>query len=322
MTLVRIAKDWDWPDLLRQTPSQKGRWDGIHFVLDPVSSCDYLVVLNNRMQTDIRARCPGAHVWALMQEPYEPGFTDWLVERHDHFAKVYTHHVPNADAKYVRSQPALPWHVNKTFDELSAIAVPEKTRNLSGIVGDALDLPGHFSRRMFLERVLQDRDIDLELYGKAIRYIEDKWDGLAPFKYSLAIENAVSPDLWTEKLADCFLSWTIPFYFGCPNILEYFPKDAVVMIDIHQPEESIATMKGVMASGYWEKNLSALEEARRRVLYEYQLFPFLARLIRSQPVGHDPPVDVTVPRYRRSLRARARRIPFKWRRRWRKLTSS
>jgi hypothetical protein len=29
MTLVRIVKDWDWPDLLRQTPGQKGFWNGI-----------------------------------------------------------------------------------------------------------------------------------------------------------------------------------------------------------------------------------------------------------------------------------------------------
>jgi len=320
VTLVRIVKDWDWPDLLRQTPGQNGEWDGIRFVLDPVSTCDYLVVLNNRMHTDTRARCPKDHVWALMQEPYEPGFTDWLIERHDQFAKVYTHHPPTADTKYVRSQPALPWHVNKTFDELTAIPVPEKTGKLSGIVGDAMDLPGHFRRRMFLERLLQDRGIDLELYGKAIRYIEDKWDGLAPYKYSLAIENAVSPDLWTEKLADCFLSWSVPFYFGCPNILEYFPEDAMVIIDIHKPEESLARMKRVMAFGYWEKHLSALDEACRRVLYEYQLFPFLAGRIRSQPAGHGPPADVTVPRYRRSLRARVRRVQFKWRRRWRKLT--
>jgi hypothetical protein len=29
MPIVRIAKDWDWPDLLRQPPGGQGIWDGI-----------------------------------------------------------------------------------------------------------------------------------------------------------------------------------------------------------------------------------------------------------------------------------------------------
>ncbi|CAB5079458.1 hypothetical protein D3OALGA1CA_498 [Olavius algarvensis associated proteobacterium Delta 3] len=320
MTLVRILKDWDWPDLLRQTPGQSGMWDGIRFVLDPVPTCDYLVVLNNRMKTDTQVRCPPGHVWALMQEPYEPGFTDWLIERHDHFDRVFTHHIPGEDPRYVRCPPAIPWHVNKTFDELVAAPIPQKTQRLSWIVGDAMDLPGHFKRRLFLEKLLQDGEIDLELYGKAIRYIEDKWDGLAPFKYSLAIENAVSQDLWTEKIADCFLSWTVPFYYGCPNILEYFPKEALVIIDIDRPAESLEKIKQVMAAGYWEKHMPALEEARRRLLYDYQMFPLLAKLIHSHPGGDGVAADVTVPLYRRSLTARARRFRFKLKRRWRKLT--
>ena len=69
MILARIVKDWDWPDLLRQTPKGKGLWDGIQFTLEPVNECDYLVILNNRMKRDVHAKCPPDHVWAKMQEP-------------------------------------------------------------------------------------------------------------------------------------------------------------------------------------------------------------------------------------------------------------
>jgi len=34
--LVRIVKDWDWPDLRRQTPNQSGIWECIEFTLEPV----------------------------------------------------------------------------------------------------------------------------------------------------------------------------------------------------------------------------------------------------------------------------------------------
>jgi hypothetical protein len=134
--IVRIAKDWDWPDLLRQTPGGKGIWDGIQFTTSEIEECDALVMLNNRMKHPVHVKCPQGRVWALMQEPYAKGFTDWMVEGHDSFDRVYTNHPPSSDQKYIASQPALPWHVNRTFDELTTCAIPEKSRQLSWIVGN------------------------------------------------------------------------------------------------------------------------------------------------------------------------------------------
>ena len=101
MTKVRIVKNWDWPDLMRQTPGQKGVWGGVEFTLDPIKECDFLVMLNNRMRTDTHVKCPKNNIWAIMQEPYERGFTDWMVEKHEYFAKVLTHHLPSDSEKYV-----------------------------------------------------------------------------------------------------------------------------------------------------------------------------------------------------------------------------
>ncbi|MCX7887719.1 MAG: hypothetical protein N3B01_10785, partial [Verrucomicrobiae bacterium] len=67
--LVRIAKDWDLPDLFRQTPGGKGIWENIQFTTDPVEECDALIVLNNRLKQAIRTSCPDGRVWAIMQEP-------------------------------------------------------------------------------------------------------------------------------------------------------------------------------------------------------------------------------------------------------------
>ena len=62
MITVGIVKDWDWPDLLRQTPGGKGVWEGMRFILDPEPTCDFLVVLNNKMKTETRAHCPPENV--------------------------------------------------------------------------------------------------------------------------------------------------------------------------------------------------------------------------------------------------------------------
>ncbi len=304
MTLVRISKDWNWPDLLRQTPGGKGIWDGIRFTTDDVEECDALIVLNNRMKHAVHSRCPKGRVWALMQEPYARGFTDWMVEGHEAFDRIYTNYLPSSDPKYFTSQPALPWHVNRTFDELTTCAMSIKTRSLSWIAGNCHDLPGHIKRGIFLRAVQAEKNLDIDLYGRAVKFIDDKWDGLAPYRYSIAAENTSWPDYWTEKIADCFLSWTVPFYYGCENLEKYFPADSFIRIDIEKPGEAISTIQRAVAEDDWERRLPALEEARHRVLFKYQLFPHLADLLRENAGCEGEPVNVVIPPYQRSLKAK------------------
>jgi hypothetical protein len=311
MTLVRILKDWDWPDLLRQTPGSKGEWDGIQFTLDPIEECDYLVMLNNRMKEDFTVKCPPENIWALMQEPYLRGHNDWMVEGHENFYKVFTHHLPSKDTKYVVSHPAIPWHVNKTFDQLSSSKVPKKLKTISWIVGDATDLPGHIKRLSFLRFLQKDTMLDIDLFGRAVQYIENKWDGLAPYRYSLAIENSSSNDYWTEKLADCFLAWSIPFYYGCTNLEDYFPEESFIRIDINDPVKSVEKIKVVIEEDEWEKRLAALEEARNLALHEYQLFPHLAKLIRKHFEPFEIEKRITISAYKRSVSAVLYRILYK-----------
>jgi hypothetical protein len=320
MMLVRIVKDWDWPDLKRQTPGGTGVWDGIQFTLDDVEECDYLIMLNNRMNKTTKAMCPEDNIWVIMQEPYEKGFMDWVIEGHEHFAKVLTHHPLSKDPKYISSQPALPWHVNRTFDQLISCPIPQKTRGLSGIVGDAMDLPGHINRWKFIES-LKMSGVPIDLFGKGTNFLEEKWDGLAPYRYSLALENNSGPDLWTEKLADCFLTWTLPFYYGCTNLEDYFPEGSFVRIDITKPEESINKIRSFIAADEWKKHISALNEARNLVLHRYQLFPYLSRLISLEEDLKKEKKVMILPPYRRSAKAFWHYCQFRWRRRIRKLKS-
>lgn len=285
--LVRIIKNWTSPDLMRQTPCNSGVWKGIRFTCDAVSECDAIVVLNV-VPEQTSVRCAPENVWAIMQEPYIEDVFDWMLEGHGQYARVFTHYPPRRDrlGKYKRSHPALPWHIDKSYDELKAQQVPDKPRDLSWITSNMAIFPGHKGRMRFLDH-LRSREVRLDLYGKGINYIEDKWNGLAPYRYSLAIENSSGPDYWTEKVADCFLSWTIPIYFGCTNLEDYFPAESFIRIDINQPDDALKVIDSVLSSDDWNARLPALEEARNLVLDKYQLFPqvheFLQRYHRDVP---------------------------------------
>ena len=48
------------------------------------------------------------------------------------------------------------------------------------------------------------------------------------YKFSIAAENACYKGYFTEKIITSFLARTIPIYWGCPNIAQYFNPEAFI----------------------------------------------------------------------------------------------
>lgn len=276
MTTVRIIKNWDWPDLLRQTLDSSGVWDEIRFTFDDITECDYVVVLNHSIAA-YNVTCPSENVWVLLQEPPNE-FFGWRHRAHKVYRKVLTSDASLRGARYVASHPAVPWHVNKSYDVLLQCQVPDKPRGLSWVTSNRGSFRGHRDRLKFLHRIRER--VAFELFGRGFHPIEDKWDGIAPFRYSLAIENFRGPFYWTEKLADCFLAWTLPIYYGCTNIEEYFPPESMIRIDIHDPDID-RQLNDIIQSDLWKKRRDAVAHARELWLDRYQFFPHVAKLVRA-----------------------------------------
>jgi len=309
--LVRLVQDYEGPNLLRQTPGQTGIWDGIRFTLEPLEECDFLIVLRSQMKNPISVRCPPQNVWAVVQDPYVPGFNDWLVEGYDKFSRVFTPEIPYFNGKFIRSQPALPWYVNRGYDELVSLPVPEKTKDLSWILGNQRDIPGHFKRRAFLAYLKREGKVTFDLFGRIGQPLTDKAEALLPYRYSLAVENSCTADYWTEKIADCFLCWTVPIYYGCSNLEDYFPADSFIRIDIEKPKEAQELILTIIKNDDWARRLNALREARYLILNKYQLFPHFSSYIRKElPVAVEREY-IHIPVYKRSKRAKCRRVIYK-----------
>ena len=280
MIRVKIIKDWDSPNLFRQTPNSLGIWNNVEFFTDENKECDYIIILN-KLESNVKVKVLPENIWAVMQEPYIKGIHDWMIFQHNQFSRVYTHHIFNHQKRYHRSQPLLPWHINKTYDELVAMKVPDKTKLLSCISSNKGNFPGHILRVKFIEQLINSR-FKIDLFGKGYHYVSDKWEALSAYKYSIVIENSSSKDYWTEKIADCYLSFTVPIYFGCTNLDEYFPENSFIKIDINNFQESLEIISNVITSDYWEKNIDSIITARERILNEYQFFPFISNEINGK----------------------------------------
>ena len=299
MKLIRIVKNWEWPNLIQQTPGHTGLWDDIQFTEEPIDECDYLIILNN-LKTELKLQCPPGNIWRVVQEPPTAFFKKWHINP-SYSMKTFTCDPELSGPQYIRSHPMVPWHVNRDYDYLTTCRVPEKTKTLSWITTTKNVLPGHKKRMKFLHSSM-NRIAELDLLGGNIRHIlnnevkdkieckqrelgfksiEDKWAGLAPYKYSLAIESHSGPDYWTEKIADCFLAWTFPLYHGCTNLEDYFPKESFIRIDIENPDVALRSIEGIIKENIWNERLPALVEARKLVLNKYQFFPCVAQHIHS-----------------------------------------
>jgi hypothetical protein len=292
--LVRIERNWKEPDIIRQTPGNSGEWDDISFTTDAVSDCDYLIVLN-QPQRDLIVNCSKERVWAIMQEPPNPFFR--IKHRGDRaYYRVYTTDSSLHGERYINTHPCLPWHIKKNYDELINSKVPKKIKQISWITSNIDSFEGHRVRIKFLEYIRTR--LDFELFGRGYCFIPDKWDGLSPYKYSFAVENFSNQYYWSEKISDCFLSWTMPIYYGCTRIMDYFPAESLIQIDINDPDEAIYMIMTAIKEKKWEKNLEAIRESRDLVLNKYQIFPFLAHEINefeNQKTGTDLIKPIFIP---------------------------
>ena len=169
--------------------------------------------------------------------------------------------------------------MNKTYDELRCAPCPQKTGDLSWITSNLAWLPGHKKRMEFLD-ILKSQ-VGFDLYGRGFQPVDDKWDGLAPYRYSIAVENFRGDWYWTEKLMDCYLAWCMPIYCGCEKIDRFFPKDSFVQVDISNPTEAIRTIREVIKSDLCEKNRDAIAYARELILDKYQFFPFVVNQVKA-----------------------------------------
>jgi len=175
---------------------------------------------------------------------------------------------------------SLTWKNYKSFEDLER-PVSDKNKILSVIASIKSATKGHVARSRFIEMLAHELGDVLDVYGLGRIPVVDKWQAIAPYRYHLAIENCTIPDYWTEKLSDAFIGEAFPIYSGCTNIGDYFPSDAFEIINIDQPEDALNKIRHIISSDLWCKRHEAISEAKRRVLYEHNLFCLLSTFLKN-----------------------------------------
>lgn len=265
-------------NVLKQTPSCSGRWEGVQFYANTdIESCDFYIVFEG-LEKKEKILCPPANTIFVAAEPSS-------LKRYDEsflaqFATIITCQRGIRHGNICYNQPGHTWFIKKNYDELTQIASVRKSKLLSIVTSNKQESEGHRQRYEFCMKLKEYFGDSADLYGRGINEFEDKWDVLAPYKYSVAIENYIEPDWVTEKIGDCFLAHTFPFYYGAPNISKYYKEESFVSIDIDNFELSFRKIEEVVANEFHYKNsLSVLLDSKTRYLNNVSLVPMLHNFI-------------------------------------------
>ncbi|QDS87747.1 Glycosyltransferase family 10 (fucosyltransferase) [Rosistilla ulvae] len=274
---------------VRQTPGRRAVWEDFEFIFNQSDvSCDAWVVFES-LPAATWATCPPENVLFISAEP--PTLRTYRSDFLRQFHWVLTCHEVTHRGLIARQQ-ALPWHVGIQFgaechvaldyDQLSAMSYPEKTHVMSVVISNKATTPGHRQRLEFVQQLKEHLGEALDVFGNGHHPIADKWEAVAPYRFHLALENTAHPDYISEKIADAFLGFAYPFYFGAPNADEYLPQDSFTPIDIFQPQQAIDSICSGIEQRLDVAHRQQVAAARKIVLDDLNLFPTLVALLRER----------------------------------------
>ena len=99
-------------------------------------------------------------------------------------------------------------------------------------------------------------------------------------QFHIAIENMSTPNMFTEKLIDCFQTKTIPIYYGAPNIDDTFNRYGMIMAN---SLDRIIDVCNEITPDTYERMLSCLmdnyEISHKYCDYDKQLKEAIIKLI-------------------------------------------
>lgn len=277
-------------DLFQYTGNHENILDNVKFYVNTEEKIefDFWFVLDNVPTFDSSAIVASENIFFFTSEQIHP--IDFYLDKQSfliQFNKAFSnYHLPGIQSQ--RSIPFLPWMINsnhgssilepniRNVTEL-AESRPQKSKLLSLICSNKVFTPEQRLRLSFSKSLKNHFGSDLDWFGNGVNDLPRKWDGIAPYRFHIVLENTVRNFIMTEKLFDSYLGLSFPFYWGAPNVNRYFSSKSFISIDINNFKESINIIEKGINRNY-DALIPHLIESREKVIHHYNLFQRLKRI--------------------------------------------
>ena len=166
------------------------------------------------------------YIWLLESKQIIQGVYDWVLANYD-FVASRVDGIFSCDKELCEKYPKFFYALSNAAPWIEERQIYEKTKLVSMISSNKAMVPGHRKRLEFVQKF---RD-QVDLYGRGFNDLPRKEEGIRDYMFSVAVENAVYDTYFTEKLTDCFATGTIPVFYGCRGVTEYFNEDGIIFLD-------------------------------------------------------------------------------------------
>lgn len=253
--------------------------ESTHFIWDrDHKKYNYAFVTDTHV-ADVLTLNKDTYAWLVESPEITPQFYNFVAQNHAKFKGVMTfkkslldissekfHFVPGGRC-WIKPEDMQIWPKKKL---ISIIASNKNTTS------------GHHLRIRTIQRLRNKMDV----FGRGWNEIPDKIDGLKDYMFSVAIENTSEDYYFTEKLLDCFMTGTIPIYYGCPSIGKFFNLGGILQANSLQDIESIVAN---LTEESYKKRLDAVKENFERcknlLYYEDYMYGKYKHLLLNKPAA-------------------------------------
>lgn len=193
-------------------------WDRDNINVDGQNN---IVFTDNTLHNAIKKEI--SYAWLIEPIGISPNIYTSITKMSDNFIKIFTHEKTLIDLgePYELVPFGCCW-INPQDHKLY-----NKTKDLSIIASSKNYSDGHILR----QNVITEFKNSMDVYGRGHNQIPYKLDGLKDYRFSIVIENCKRDYWFTEKLIDCLVTGTIPIYWGCPSIGDFFDIRGFIIID-------------------------------------------------------------------------------------------
>lgn len=131
-------------------------------------------------------------------------------------------------------------------------------------------------RRSIISHMYQFYPNDFDLYGQGWDkfslnngWVEDKITTISNYNFMFCMENMENINGYiSERLFDCYQALTVPVYLGANNILEYVPRNTIILLSDFKNLDSLINYLINISSGDYQQYLSNIELFRKSIEYD------------------------------------------------------
>jgi hypothetical protein len=195
----------------------------------------------------------------------------WLIEPRGINPSIYTHQFINDfnylltfDREFIKLNPEkiLFYPFGCCWINEIDRGIHPKSKMVSMICSGKAYSDGHRFRNRIYDAYLNRFDG----YGRYKNPIANKIIALKDYMFSICVQNTKTDDYFTEIIMDCFMTGTIPIFWGTNNIGDYFNAKGIIQFN------SEAELNEILNSLSEKLYISKIEHAKENFLLAQKYF--------------------------------------------------